>query len=709
MISFNDLNDRQKEAVVDDASYLRIIAGAGSGKTRVLTMRIAYLILEKHILPKHILAITFTNKAANEMKSRINEMLKDQGAGTFISTIHSLCVRILVEDINSLNYPRNFTICDTNDQHQILKEAYKEIGIDKNTISYSTMLNYIGANKTNDISVSKARELAYLDEYELKKAKVYDYYQKRLEQLFALDFDDLILFTLRIFKQFPNIKEKWAKRFEYVLVDEFQDVDNKQYELIKYLTSVHKHLYVVGDPDQTIYTWRGADVNIIVNFESDFPETKTIILNRNYRSTNNILEGANSLIRNNKMRIDKDLYSEAGDGDKITHMSLDSEDNEAYYVAKEIIMMHKEGIKYKDIAILYRSNYLSRAIEKAFVECKLPYVIYGGLRFYERAEIKDILSYLRLIVTEDDLAFSRVINTPRRGIGNTTIDNLFKLAQENNLSMYQVIKRGLYPKNQATFNSFVNMVERWKMMLEKESLDNLFRAVLDESGYREMLEKDHETERLENVKSLLDDVNNYVENYPETGLEDYLQFISLYTDKANDKDSDAINMLTIHSAKGLEFDYVFVIGLSEGIFPSERSIQENVKGLEEERRLAYVAYTRARKKLYLTDNHQFSYVTQGNKTPSRFIKEIDSAYINDLSKKEKPVTSLFEGSKEFKASTKQNSKVSYKKGDLVSHAVFGDGVVIKLDGNFVSIAFSYPHGTKKLLASHPSLKKKIKA
>ena len=352
MISFNDLNDRQKEAVVDDASYLRIIAGAGSGKTRVLTMRIAYLILEKHILPKHILAITFTNKAANEMKSRINEMLKDQGAGTFISTIHSLCVRILVEDINSLNYPRNFTICDTNDQHQILKEAYKEIGIDKNTISYSTMLNYIGANKTNDISVSKARELAYLDEYELKKAKVYDYYQKRLEQLFALDFDDLILFTLRIFKQFPNIKEKWAKRFEYVLVDEFQDVDNKQYELIKYLTSVHKHLYVVGDPDQTIYTWRGADVNIIVNFESDFPETKTIILNRNYRSTNNILEGANSLIRNNKMRIDKDLYSEAGDGDKITHMSLDSEDNEAYYVAKEIIMMHKEGIKYKDIAIL---------------------------------------------------------------------------------------------------------------------------------------------------------------------------------------------------------------------------------------------------------------------------------------------------------------------------------------------------------------------
>lgn len=713
MVKFSSLNDAQKEAVVAEDKHLRIIAGAGSGKTRVLTMRIAYLIEKMGVFPKNILAITFTNKAAAEMKSRIGAMLGDDLNTVWISTIHSLCMRILREDIAAMGYPKNFTVVDQNDQHQILKEAYKEYGIDKKNLSYGNVLNYIGNCKTERMSPERAMMLASGDYNEENKAKVYDYYEKRLKSIYGLDFDDLILWTVEMFSKFEMIKKKWSNRFEYIHVDEFQDIDKTQYQLIKQLSSVHDNIYVVGDPDQTIYTWRGADVNIIINFEKDFKDTRTIILNQNYRSTNMILSGANSVIKNNKLRVEKDLFTKADDGEKIVHNTLDSLENEAYYVRKEISKLYGDGTKYSNMAVLYRSNYLSRNIEKVLVEAQIPYVIYGGIRFYERAEIKDILSYLRMITQGDDLAFSRIINVPKRGIGQKTLDNILEIAKEHGITMYQVIKDGLYTKNKDVFTSFVRMIERWKEMEKTADLESLLKSVLDDSGYRMYLEKENETERLENVKALVDDIKEYSEIYESSSLDEYLQMISLYTDKENRNEVDAVSLMTIHSAKGLEFDTVFVIGMSEGVFPSERSMSDGIKGLEEERRLAYVAYTRARRKLYLTDSNDFSFVIQSSKNTSRFVNEIDDEYIEHISKVSKPVfksnTHFFDDLENITVSKRQvakpQSNETIKKGDHVMHAIFKEGVVIGEKNGFLEIAFAHPHGIKKILKGHPSVKK----
>lgn len=711
MVSYSSLNDKQKEAVIDDSKHLRIIAGAGSGKTRVLTMRIAYLIEQKHINPKNVLAITFTNKAANEMKNRISEMLGEAGDGAFISTIHSLCVRILKEEIGVFGYPRNFTIVDGDDQKTILKEAYKEFNIDKKDLSYGSALDYIANCKYEELSYEKAMDQAYGEKKLVDKANVYKYYDERLKSLYALDFDDLILFTVRLFKLHKDILKKWSSKFIYIHVDEFQDIDKTQYELIKLLSSTHDNVYVVGDPDQTIYTWRGADVNIIVNFDKDFKNTKTIILNQNYRSTNNILEGANSLIKYNKSRVPKDLFSENGDGDKIVHKTLPDETSEAYYIVSCIQSLLKQGYEYNDIAILYRSNYLSREVEKVFIENRIPYVIYGGIRFYERMEVKDILSYLRLIVTGDDLAFQRVINQPKRGIGQKSIDTIFSLAKENNISMYEVVKQGLFAKNQSVLESFVDMVERWKSSLDGKPLEEVLTDVFEQSGYRSMLEKENETERIENVKSLIDDIKDYQETYPGSTLADYLSMISLYTDKANTDGSASVSLMTIHASKGLEFKVVFVVGLSEGIFPSERTMLEQ-KGVEEERRLAYVAYTRAKEKLTLTDTSSFSYVVNSAKTTSRFVNEVDEKYIEHLDKPVLKQQSVFDVPFTTKISSIEPKKEAprrpsrYRKSDVVIHKIFGEGVVIKCDGDFVTVAFSYPHGTKTIKADHPSIRKK---
>ncbi len=710
MITYSQLNENQKAAVTDESKHIRIIAGAGSGKTRVLTMRIAYLIEQKGVKPYHILAITFTNKAAREMKTRINDMLGDNGTGCHISTIHSLCMRILAEDITALNYPKNFTVIDADDQRQILKEAYKEIGIDKKEYPYGGMLDYIANNKYMNVDPAKAMEFAYGEPKIVNRAKVYEYYDKRLHQLYALDFDDLILFTTRLFELFPAILEKWSSKFHYIHVDEFQDVDREQYKLIKLLSTVHDNVYVVGDPDQTIFTWRGADVNIIVHFDRDFENTKTIILNQNYRSTNNILSGANSLIKNNKARLDKELFSKNGDGSKIIHKTCMSETGEANYVVSQIMKLHGDGYNYKDMAVLYRANYLSREVEKVLIENHINYVIYGGLRFYERMEVKDILSYLRMITRADDLAFVRIINTPRRAIGPKTIDAIQAMAMEKGISMYEVIKQGLYPKNKDTFDRFVRMVEKWREDMKNGDLELLLQEVLDDSGYRTMLEKDGETERLENIKSLLDDIKQYSQDYPDSSLDEYLQMIALYTDRASEETGDAVNLCTIHSAKGLEFDVVFVIGLSEGIFPSERTMAEGQKGLEEERRLAYVAYTRAKKLLYLTESNSFSYVIQSAKLPSRFIKEIDQDFIDNVDeRKDSFRSSVFDEDIVIHDQKKEKPKDSiYRNGDSVIHKIYGEGVVIGNDGGVLQIAFAHPYGIKKILAGHPSIRKKGK-
>ena len=698
MVKFSDLNKQQQLAVSDESNHLRIIAGAGSGKTRVLTMRIAYLIEKKNVKPYHILAITFTNKAAKEMKNRINEMLGDDGTGCFISTIHSLCMRILSEDIEALNYPRNFTVVDAEDQRQILKEAYKQIGIDKKQYPYGVMLDYIADNKYQDVSPEQAMNYTYGEERLIAKAKVYAYYNERLAKMYGLDFDDLILFTTRLFTLYPNKLEKWSNKFHYIHVDEFQDIDKEQYKLIKQLSTVHDNVYVVGDPDQTIYTWRGADVNIIVNFDKDFEDTKTIILNQNYRSTNNILSGANSVIKNNKARVDKELYSQNGDGSKIIHKTCQSELYEANYVVNQIVKLHSDGYNYKDIAVLYRSNYLSREVEKVLIENIVPYVLYGGIRFYERMEVKDILSYLRMITRADDLALIRVINTPRRGIGPKTLDAISTMAKEKGVTMYEILKSGLYPKYKDVFENFVNMIEKWREDLKNNDLELLLQEVLDDSGYRAMLESENETERLENIKSLVDDIKEYSINYPDSSLDEYLQNIALYTDRASEEIGDAVNLCTIHSAKGLEFEVVFVIGLSEGS-----------KGIEEERRLAYVAYTRAKSHLYLTESNSFSYVIQSSKLPSRFINEIEGDYIDHVDAKPK-----FDKSKIFdediipERNKEKPVDKNYRNGDIVIHKIYGEGVVIGSDMGVLQIAFSHPYGVKKILSTHPSIRKKGK-
>lgn len=737
MVQISDLNANQKEAVLDDSKYLRIVAGAGSGKTRVLTMRIVHLIEEENVYPNKILAITFTNKAANEMKERIRQMLQNEVTQPWISTIHSLCVRILREDITCMGWPKNFTVLDADDQKTILKEAYKQIQIDANTYPFGSMLDYISNNKSAEISVDRAFELAGDFSGDKTKAEVYKYYVKRQNDMYALDFDDLILWVVRMFKTYSEVLTKWQNRFSYIHVDEFQDIDKIQYKLIKQLTGPFNHLYVVGDPDQTIYSWRGADVNIIMNFEKDFKGVKTIMLNENYRSTSCILNGANSVIRNNKNRLDKELFTSRTSNEKITHYASASDEYEAAYVANKISELHRNGKAYKDIAVLYRSNYLSRSIEKALLDQRIPYIIYGGLRFYDRQEVKDALCYLRLVVIGDDLALQRVINKPKRGIGNKTMELIADTARNENKTMLEVLEtENIFSgKAKVTLNDFVNKVNRWKKMAESKKIETfaLFETILDESGYKAMLEEDHETDRLENLKELIDDIKEFTENYPDSSLDEYLQQVSLYGDREETMSGDYIQLMTVHAAKGLEFDTVFVTDMNDGIFPNERAMNEGSRGVEEERRLAYVAFTRAKNKLYLTEAGGFSFILQRARHTSRFIKEIDDEYIENTGvgneehdafrnrqtlygqrrentfyeRNEKRELYSFSEKGEVESIKREVSSSGYKTGDHLTHVKFGEGVVISCKGGIVEIAFPYPYGVKKIAAGHPSLKKKL--
>ena len=737
MVQISDLNANQREAVLDDSKYLRIVAGAGSGKTRVLTMRIVHLIEEENVYPNKILAITFTNKAANEMKERIRQMLQNEVTQPWISTIHSLCVRILREDITCMGWPKNFTVLDADDQKTILKEAYKQLEIDANTYPFGSMLDYISNNKGAEISVDRAFELAGDFSGDKTKAEVYKYYVKRQNDMYALDFDDLILWVVRMFKTYSEVLTKWQNRFSYIHVDEFQDIDKIQYKLIKQLTGPFNHLYVVGDPDQTIYSWRGADVNIIMNFEKDFKGVKTIMLNENYRSTSCILNGANSVIRNNKNRLDKELFTSRTSNEKITHYASASDEYEAAYVANKISELHREGKAYKDIAVLYRSNYLSRSIEKALLDQRIPYIIYGGLRFYDRQEVKDALCYLRLVVIGDDLALQRVINKPKRGIGNKTMELIADTARNENKTMLEVLEtENIFSgKVKVTLNDFVNKVNRWKKMAESKKIETfaLFETILDESGYKAMLEEDHETDRLENLKELIDDIKEFTENYPDSSLDEYLQQVSLYGDREETMSGDYIQLMTVHAAKGLEFDTVFVTDMNDGIFPNERAMNEGSRGVEEERRLAYVAFTRAKNKLYLTEAGGFSFILQRTRQTSRFIKEIDDEYIENAGvrneehdafrnrqtlygqrrentfyeREEKRELYSFSEKGEVESIKREVSSSGYKTGDHLTHVKFGEGVVISCKGGIVEIAFPYPYGVKKIAAGHPSLKKKL--
>lgn len=705
------LNKNQKEAATYLDSHLRIIAGAGSGKTRVITYRIAYLIDEIGVDPRKILAITFTNKAANEMKERVVDLLGVHALGSLICTIHSLCVRILRQHINVINYPSNFTIMDEEDQKALIKKIYNQLQIDAKTISIKSMIATISNYKMANITPEKALEFAGSFQGEIKKAKVYKEYLEYQENHFLLDFDDLLLKTVYIFENYPDVLEKWQYRFQYIHVDEFQDVGNIEYRLVK-LMSDKAITCVVGDPDQTIYSFRGANVNYILDFDKDFKPCKTIILNQNYRSTGNILNISNCLIRKNQNRLEKELFTEATGGGEVIHYTAKNEQDEAEYICSEIekIISDVDGVNYRNFAILYRANYLSRTIEQCLISHGIDYRIFGGLKFFSRKEIKDALSYLQLVCNGEDLAFERIINVPSRGIGKKTMENIQAVAKNNHVSLYEALtlfsdQIKLSSKAKKEIRILVAAIEKARQ--SNLPLHEMFENLMNDIGYIEMLNKNLEENRIDNIHELQRSIYEFENQNPDLAtIENYLQEIALYTDSDDNDDSQYVSLMTIHMAKGLEFDYVFVLGLSEGIFPSFRALSESDEGIEEERRLAYVAFTRAKKQLYLTDSEGFSFVTDSPKISSRFVEEIGKEGIKHLGTRPRFKTSNYINTNLSKDELVGNNQVSdWASGDFVIHDTFGKGVVVKVNGNTLDIAFELPAGLKTLMAGHKALKK----
>ena len=709
----SQLNPAQKEAATYLDGHLRIVAGAGSGKTRVLTYRIAYLIDEIGVDPRSILAITFTNKAANEMRLRVEKILGSSHSGVLVCTIHSLCVRILRQHIRVLNYPASFVIMDEEDQRALLKLLYKQEEVDAKAISYHSALNYISVRKNSQISPEMALEEAGSLYGERKKALLYQAYVAYQEEHYMLDFDDLIIKTNQILAEHEDIRQYWQRRFQYIHVDEFQDVDAQNYTLVKWLTSPETIVCVVGDPDQTIYSFRGANVRFILDFEKDFEGAKTIYLNQNYRSTGNILQAANALIKNNQDRLEKDLYTRQKEGAKVIHYSADSDVLEAKYVVEKIeqLISTVPDINYRDFAVLYRANYLSRTLEQELIRMQIPYRLFGGLKFFSRKEIKDALSYLRLTVFQDDLAFERVVNTPGRGIGEKTLEKIRQQARVLGLSMYDTCL--LHLSSIGLSNKAARAIEQWQFAIENakrqagDMLD-LFDRLLGDVGYLEMLRIDQEETRLENLMELKNSMASFMARNEEGSLEDYLQEVALYTNQDVDDDEQYVSLMTIHMSKGLEFPYVFVIGLSENIFPSLRSMEVGSQaGLEEERRLAYVAFTRAQKQLFLVESRGYSYVSGGPKIASRFIDELGEDVIVHEGKtnRYKAIDYLPPVSK-GKQLNLNDTPTDWKVGDLLVHDVFGKGVVLAVSGELLQIAFPLPYGIKMLQANHKALKKK---
>ena len=626
------LNDRQKEAVLHGEGPLLILAGAGSGKTRVLTHRIAYLIEERGIFPGNILAITFTNKAANEMKERVAHLLDDNVEDIWMGTFHSVCVRILRRDIDKIGYERSFSIYDRDDQITLMKECIKELNLNKDMFNERSLLNVISSLKDKMTPPDSYINQNYGDYYYRNVGELYALYEKKLKQNNALDFDDLIIKTIELFNKSPQVLDYYQKKFKYIFVDEFQDTNKSQYELVRLLSQWYKNLCVVGDDDQSIYGWRGADITNILNLEKDFPNTKIIKLEQNYRSTKNILEVANHVIKNNYDRKDKRLWTENEKGQKVVVEGLSDSDEEAYFVVNKIGELMKEGYKPSDFAVLYRTNAQSRSFEEAFIKNNIPYKIVGGLRFYDRKEIKDIIAYLKLIQNPvDDISLKRIINVPRRGIGNATLEKLEEYAREDGESIYSVLFNideipGLSARAKNSLMKFMNMINKFIAMKEVMGVRDFIEEVIYGVGYIKELEEDGSLEartRLDNIKEFLSVAVDFEMRNPDGSLEDFLANISLLSDIDKTEDVDnSVTLLTVHSAKGLEFPVVFLVGMEEGLFPISRAL-ESESELEEERRLCYVAITRAEKLLYITYAKLRTIYGSTNYTlPSRFIKEI---------------------------------------------------------------------------------------
>ena len=634
------LNNKQKEAVLETEGPCLVIAGAGSGKTKVLTHKIAYLIAEKNIAPWNILAITFTNKAASEMKERIENLVGDVAKDIWMGTFHSICVRILRKYIDRIGFDSSFLIFDTQDQRTLVKECLKALNIDDKMFTDRSVLSEI-SNAKNEMLEPIQYSVKYQADFRKAKiGEIYSLYQKRLKENNALDFDDIINYTIKILTENPDVLEYYTEKFKYVLVDEYQDTNKAQFTLVTILASKYGNITVVGDNDQGIYSFRGADISNILNFEKDFPGTKIIKLEQNYRCTGNILKAANYVIKNNETKYEKKLWTENEEGKLPEIYQGDDEYDEARYIVEQInTLKREEYFKYSDFSILYRMNSQSRAIEDILLREDIPYKVIGGLKFYERKEIKDTIAYLRLIANQsDNISLKRIINEPKRGIGKTSLDNIEEISQKAGISMYEVIKHAdQYGLNRVFVNSreFVELIEDLRNKKEETQISELIKMVLNKSGYTKALELENTVEaesRLQNLDELLTVAMEFEEEFAENSLNEFLESITLSSDVDNlEESAESVTLMTLHSAKGLEFPVVFLVGMEEGIFPGYKSIGEP-KELEEERRLFYVGITRAKQYLYLTcAKHRTIFGSTSYNAISRFVKEIPEELLEGYS------------------------------------------------------------------------------
>ena len=688
-----NLNQKQIEAVTHIDGPCLVLAGAGSGKTKVLTTRIAYLI-DQGIFSNQILAITFTNKAAKEMRERLNVLVPNNNV--FVGTFHSLGVRIIRENNELLGLDKNFTILDSEDVLSIIKKILKDNGYDPKLNSPSYIRNRISFIKNEMLGAGEIAKF-FNTPPEKVAEKIYYEYEEILHRNNSVDFDDLLTLPVKLFSEHKDILEKYQDRYRYILIDEYQDTNEVQYKFSKMLAKKYKNLFIVGDPDQSIYMFRGANFRNILNFENDYTEAKVIPLEENYRSTNYILKAANSVIKNNKERKEKTLYSAKGDGVKVKYLRAYDGKHEITLVIEEIKKLLASGFNKKDIGVLYRTNAQSRLIEEMFIKSNIPYKVVGSYYFYNRKEIKDLLSYLKLIHNHhDDISLRRIINTPKRGIGPTAIKKIEQAAKEQNISMFDAINSGKEL-------DFKNLIIELTKESENLSLTELIDLILDKSGIKAELENDHNLEnelRIEYLMEFKSITASFEERTGSVNLADFLEEVSLIADISEHRDTDdVVTLMTIHSAKGLEFEAVFLVGMEEGIFPHSNAFLEE-GGLEEERRLCYVGITRAKQQLFISNaKRRILYGKETTNLPSRFISEIDQELL-DI-----PNTSLHEQNIIKKEEMYNNEDIDYKCGDVVMHTIYGRGVVVELLGGFINVAFAKNYGIRKLMKNHKSLRK----
>ena len=696
-MDLSGLNKEQIKAVKHINGPMLVLAGAGSGKTKVLTSRIAYLI-ENGVSIDNILAITFTNKAAKEMKEREIKLIGYDAKSIQISTFHSLGLKIIKENYARLGYKSNFVILDSDDTLTVVKKIMKDLNLNPKFYNARDIRNKISSAKNELMDPDKYSKV----EFDSNIIEVYRKYNKKLLINNSVDFDDLLILPIKLFRNYPDVLKYYQDKYKYVLIDEYQDTNEAQYIFSKMLCNNHKNIFVVGDNDQAIYAFRGANYKNILNFEKDYPDAKVIMLEENYRSTQNLLDAANSVIKHNKMRKDKNLWCNNDIGSKVKYIRVESDKDECSYVSNKIKELHDNNVNYEDIAILYRTNAQSRLIEEEMLKNGIPYRIVGSFYFYNRKEIKDLLCYLRLINNnDDDVSLLRVINTPKRGIGDKAIENLTNVATEKGISLFEAIESG----KELTFKK---MILEMKEKCENLTLTEMVDLVLDMSGMRKEYTEDKSLEseiRMENLEEFKSITKGYEEEYGVISLTDFLNEVAIVSDISEHQEStNKVSLMTIHAVKGLEFDNVFIVGMEEGIFPHYNSINEGtLAAIEEERRLCYVAITRAKKNLWMLNcKRRMLFGNTQINMPSRFMDEIDSKYLETENNSNSILNKI---TNFFKEDNFRKEDVSYNVGDHVKHDDFGEGVVVSVDGSLITIAFPHPYGIKKMMAKHKSITK----